>query len=231
MTAEYLLTNNGTDNEKGNITIPSFSELIGIPINLNDFLKDYDNYNGKFNSSLNHIDEEIVDKILSKQTQNSKTTTTTTTITTPTEQQTSIIMATSLPTLEFTEITSNSSDMTANETIEESTTTTTTTMKTTSILIKKPTTTKKINKPDKTLKNFTAIINCQELNDGDLVPDPGDCTSFYTCFKGKIIAKRKCNHNLYFDTNLKVCNWPDEVRLFKILIDSKIQSKNFNNFF
>ena len=245
MTSEYLLTNNGTDHDKPNITIPSFSELIGIPINLNEFLKEYENYNGKFNSSLNHIDDDIVEKILSKQTQYSKkatekTTTEITTIetnatdvnligTTTTEIRTSIVTTTTIPIIEFTEIISNNFDTTYEKLLD----TTVKTIKTSSFLIDQTTrttktitttSTKKMKKQDSSNKNITNIINCQELNDGELVPDPRDCTSFYTCFKGKIIAKRKCNHNLYFDMNLKVCNWPEEVifALLVILIKIKI---------
>ncbi|RNA07656.1 chondroitin proteoglycan 2-like [Brachionus plicatilis] len=44
----------------------------------------------------------------------------------------------------------------------------------------------------------------------DLTRDPKDCTKFRQCDKGYIVTK-SCNDNLFFDNNLKVCNWPYEV--------------------
>ncbi len=70
--------------------------------------------------------------------------------------------------------------------------------------LKETTTTKPIIKPDLTLL-------CKGLVDGEMIGDPFDCTSFYTCNLGKITMKRKCNNNLFFDSNIKVCNWPDQV--------------------
>ena len=223
MTAEYLLTNNSTE-RNANITIPSFSELIGIPINLNEFLQDYENYNGQFNSSLNHIDDSIVEKILFKQNQYSKKTTTpikTSPETTSTTQLTSnlistVTIATSTFKFQTTIVTEANTTLITESTLISSTSveTTTTRQKSKATTKKQQQTTSKVQKQVSSMKNMTTTVNCQDLSDGDLVPDPNDCSSFYTCFRGKVIARRKCNHDLYFDVNLKVCNWPEEVSAF-----------------
>ena len=44
----------------------------------------------------------------------------------------------------------------------------------------------------------------------DLTRDPNDCTKFRRCDRGYIVIM-SCNDNLFFDNNLKVCNWPNQV--------------------
>lgn len=44
----------------------------------------------------------------------------------------------------------------------------------------------------------------------DFSPVPGDCSKFYRCSNGQLIIM-DCSSGLYFDNNLKVCNWPDQV--------------------
>ena len=223
MTAEYLIAGNGTDHNV-NITLPHFSELIGLPINLNDFLRDYENFNGKFNSSLNYIDEAVIEKILSKQNQHittvsstsaSEIVTSTAPISTTTTTTLIIHLIESTNTIDFENVTNSTTENTVSPSSTKMilTTASRNTNTTKKYFFTKTTITPKVQKQ---VPNNNVKISCMELDDGELIPDPTDCTSFYTCFKGRVIAKRKCNHNLYFDINLKVCNWPEEVSKKKI---------------
>lgn len=52
---------------------------------------------------------------------------------------------------------------------------------------------------------------CENLEDGELIRDVNDCSSFFTCFMGKASKRNTCDKGLYFDDRLKVCNWKSEV--------------------
>ena len=52
---------------------------------------------------------------------------------------------------------------------------------------------------------------CSGKSDG-MYPDPTDCTKYYQCYHSGTTAKHSCFSGLYFDPNLKVCNWPDQVQ-------------------
>lgn len=67
-----------------------------------------------------------------------------------------------------------------------------------------------------TEKKKSDKLTCEDKQDGDLIPDPEDCSSFYTCYLGNIVTRRKCTNDLYFDANLKVCNWPSMVNNYII---------------
>ncbi|RNA18636.1 cell death abnormality 1-like isoform X1 [Brachionus plicatilis] len=44
----------------------------------------------------------------------------------------------------------------------------------------------------------------------DFSPVPGDCNKFYRCAHGQLVVM-DCSSGLYFDNNLKICNWQDQV--------------------
>ncbi|XP_003739452.1 chondroitin proteoglycan 2 [Galendromus occidentalis] len=44
-----------------------------------------------------------------------------------------------------------------------------------------------------------------------IVPDPFNCTTFYICSNG-VSHHIQCPDNLQFNTNLRVCDWPEEVQ-------------------
>lgn len=45
----------------------------------------------------------------------------------------------------------------------------------------------------------------------DFTQVPNDCSRYYRCVNGALVTET-CPNGLWFDANLKVCNWPDQVR-------------------
>lgn len=152
-----------------NSSKPFNSGLHRLPLNLNELLSTYENSNNISNSTLNYVDESVLDLI-----QNASK-----------KRESGVI-----------EITKAKIQLTTHARVN--TTTKLSTLESTS--------SKKIEFKNKTL-------DCTDRLDGELIADPADCAQFFTCHKGKIIAKRKCTNNLYFDPLIKVCNWPHEVSL------------------
>ncbi len=63
----------------------------------------------------------------------------------------------------------------------------------------------------KSVDGGSARRSCGKLADGEFVRDPLDCTSFYTCFMGKMSEKTTCADGLAFDETIRVCNWRSSV--------------------
>ncbi|XP_063697220.1 peritrophin-1-like [Culicoides brevitarsis] len=50
--------------------------------------------------------------------------------------------------------------------------------------------------------------DCEIANNGDIFPNPNDCTTFYVCNWNKPVLI-KCDPGLNFDPTVNNCNWAD----------------------
>lgn len=57
----------------------------------------------------------------------------------------------------------------------------------------------------------TGEVNLGCTAESDLTQDPEDCSKYYRCANG-VLSSYSCQDGLYFDSNLKVCNWPSLVQ-------------------
>ncbi|RMZ97036.1 peritrophic membrane [Brachionus plicatilis] len=58
----------------------------------------------------------------------------------------------------------------------------------------------------------TGYISGQSCNQyQDYTQVPNDCSRYYRCVNGVFVIEA-CSNGLWFDANLKVCNWPNQVR-------------------
>lgn len=72
---------------------------------------------------------------------------------------------------------------------------------------------------------------CTGKQDGDQLPNMLDCSSYFVCIHG-YPQLFQCNENLYYDSHLKVCNWPENVTcddVIQVCFNNKTQKKRAKN--